>query len=182
MKNHLISIFIVLIVALGILQFLVLPPYEQFMFLRLQLNQKKTELQNQSTHLSGTANLLQELNQNQLALAKISSSLPFQADVPSLFRFVQQKSSETGMILKNIVFQGTSLLEKDEKVNNKIREISFSAIVSGSFPNFVSFLQEIESSSRLFEVTNINLEQEGTAQGNIRDVYSLSLKTNFFGN
>jgi Tfp pilus assembly protein PilO len=179
MKNYLISIFVILIITLGLLQFLVLPPYEQFMSLRLQLDQKETELQNRSTHLSEMINLSQKLKQDQITLAKISSSLPFRTDVPSLFRFIQQKSSETGMILKDIAFQKALLPEADKKASGEIGEITFSATVNGSFQNFVSFLQQIEDSSRLFKITSIGLKQEGETRENVRNVFHLSLGANF---
>jgi len=179
MKNYFISIFIILIVALGLLQFLVLPPYEQFMSLRLQLEQKETELQNRSIHLSEIINLSQKLKQDQISLATISSSLPFRADVPSLFRFIQQKSSETGMMLKDITFQKAPSGEEDKNASNKIGEIVFLVTVNGSFQNFVAFLQQIEDSSRLLKITSVNLEQEGEARENLRNVFRLSLGANF---
>ena len=182
MKNYLISIFVILIVALGLLQFLVLPPYEQFMSLRLQLDQKETELQNRSTHLSDMINLSQKLKQDEVALAKISSSLPFQADVPSLFRFIQQKSSETGMILQDIDFQEALVAEDDKRTGSKIREITFLATVNGSFQNFVSFLQQIEDSSRLFEIISVDLKQEGETREDARNVFRLLLGANFLRN
>jgi len=140
-----------LVLAVILMVVLLWPKYQDLQELTAFLEQKETELQLKKDYFSQlreTSRKLEEYGEN---LSKINSALPEDPSLPSLFDYIQQTASQTGLLLEKIELRGI----KPAKKNSKIREIHLNFILSGLYPDFKNFLSALEKSARLIQVQKI---------------------------
>ncbi len=179
------TIIIVIITAMLVFLF-VIPEYQQSQDLELSLAQKSAQYDSQSAYYQNIASLQNSLTQRKEALDKINSSLPDTFQLAPLTYFFQQKSKETGSTLKSVVFLDsepqTAATQPATSAPKKVRSISFSIDLIGSYQSLKSFLVALEKSSRIFEVDTVSFasikDQQGTApsQNQTYD-FKLAVKT-----
>ncbi|MDI6883139.1 MAG: type 4a pilus biogenesis protein PilO [Patescibacteria group bacterium] len=152
---------ILLFLALIFVVFLLLPKYENFNDLKERV--EKTEVQYQKTekYFLGLKESLENLRNYRTSLEKIETALPESPELPPLLDFLQKKSSESGLLLENIIptkIEGkTEEEKKTEEILTKVEENYYNLKLAGVYPSFKSFLKTLEKSSRLIEVENISL-------------------------
>lgn len=152
MKNLplLIAISLFIILVLGVV--LVLPKYQDLKSLQEKISQKRAELQYTQDYFSDLNKLSTELKKYSAELSKIDSALPLDPSLPSLFRFLQKTSSESGLVLKRLgQVSSNSLPER-----GKLKEYSLDLSLSGSYLSFKSFLSALEKTARLIEIESFS--------------------------
>jgi len=183
MKNYIISALVIFLIAMGVMMFLTLPEYDKFMSLTWQLQDDKSELIEREKHLSDMFELSQRLKQQQASLDKISSALPAYPDFPSLMIFLNEKASESGLIVlrpDNVsTVYHVSGEEDTEQGSIGIKPIEFDLLLTGKYPSLKNFVRSVESSSRLIRISNIVATEDEDFD---LYVYQITLETSFYQN
>ena len=143
-----------LVLIIGLVLFF--PKYQDFRFVKLQLNTKEKEILDKQEYFSEIDRISEKLKEYPGELAKIDSALPFNPSLPFLFDFFQKISSQNGLILKNISGGYASSSSSSSSSSPSIKEIKISLSLSGSYPAFKNFLTSLEKSARLIEVESIS--------------------------
>ncbi|MBI2003306.1 MAG: type 4a pilus biogenesis protein PilO [Candidatus Wildermuthbacteria bacterium] len=145
---------------------LALPQYQDFQSRRLELSQKKADLQSQADYWKNLKKIDEELHKRQVLLEKINSGLPLDPSLPSLLGFLQQTASQEGLVLKKAELGLTTLVSENPPIKKKGVFLE----VAGAYPAFRRFLTILEKSSRLIQTESLSfsLPEKG-------DVFSFSL-------
>jgi len=155
------SIPILLFAALILVTYLLLPQYQEFKAIVSEKEQKEAELLGTEKYFSNLGQISENLRNYQDSLEKIESALPQDLSLSSLLSFFQKKSSENGLLLKNI--SQAKMESKEKRKEEKgilapVLETHFNLNLSGSLLSLKGFLETLEKSSRLIEVENISVE------------------------
>lgn len=143
--------------------FALLPQYRTLKILKAEVAETQTELSFKEEYFADLRDLAEKLKKHSKELAKIDFALPSTSRLASFFEFLQKACSENGMILKGITSFTTSASEQDQRIEQS--RVGFEA--SGTFDSLMSFLETLEKSARLVEVSNVSftapqeLEQNG---------------------
>lgn len=146
-----------------------LPKYREFSDTRLELKEKKAELENTKKYFSELETLSDSLKASAPELAKIDSALPQEPSIPDLLNFLQKVSSQNGLILEKF---DLNRISPEEKSN--VKNISLNLSLQGSYQSFKNFLFSLQRNSRLVEAESIrfsSLEKSGLF------TFNLSVKT-----
>jgi Tfp pilus assembly protein PilO len=150
-KTIYIVAFLLIILILGAV--LIWPKYQELNAIKIEIGAKETELQNIGEYYSDLEQTNLGLEEYADNLAKIETSLPSGPSLPSFLNFLQEKSSENGVVLKTINFiSSPSPISGKSKIKETSLNISFSAPYSA----FKNFLSTLENSARLIEVESIS--------------------------
>lgn len=147
-----IAIFIFILIVGGIFLF---PKFSQLNEIKENIQAKEMELQYGEEYFNRLEELKVKLDENTLEIQKISSALPSDTSIPSIFRFIQETASLSGLVLNDIKPFTLSFLES----NTKIKEIKFTVELTGTYSSFKVFLSVMEKSARLFEVHSLSFSQ-----------------------
>lgn len=150
-----IVISLVIVLILGVL--VIWPKYQEFVGLGDRVEAKKSELQYNEEYFQELEEIKEKLEEKEEEVAKIDSALPQERSLPPLFDFIQEISSESGLIFKNLSPFAATYLEESPA----IRETRFTVTLSGSYSSFKSFLAALEKSARMIEAENISFSSEG---------------------
>ena len=153
------------LLILGII-FLWWPKYQHFSSLRNEVKEKRAELDNKNIYFSELKKLSVKLEEYSEVLSKTDDALPASPDIPDLLLFLQQKSSQSGLILESINVQSAFSLGQ----GTKMLKIPFSLSLSGTYPAFKNFLSTVEKSARLTKVSYISF-----ASPSKEDTFSFNL-------
>lgn len=151
MQKNFINTTIILVLLLGGATFFLWPKYKDFNGLRMNVQEKKTEMANKETYFSKLNEASLKLKNYGSELQKINAALPATATVPELVDFLAKKSSENGLILERVTLDKISPLEKDSQT----QKISLNISLSGFYPSLKNFLSSLQKNSRLIEVDSI---------------------------
>lgn len=182
MKNYIFSILVIFLIAMGIMIFITLPEYGNFVSLTQQLRSTQEELSEKEARLTEMFEINQRLREHQDSLNKISSALPLYPDFPSLMVFLTQKASESGLILlrpENVstVYYSPKLAAEDERGAGEVKSINFDVVLTGRYPSLKNFIQVVENSSRLIGVSSVGAKEE---QDMNQHVYRVGIETFFY--
>ncbi len=159
-----------LTIALGI--GLISPQYQILKLIQEEVRARQTELQSKEEYLSNLKKASDKLKEYEVQISKIDSILPPDPGLPALFDFVQNASSQSGLVLKGISPSNTKISQSFEG----IQETELSLILSGSYSSFKNFLSVLEKTSRLIEIKSISFsspEKENPFNFNLKTrVYS----------
>ena len=156
--NKTFAIPILLFGALILASYLFLPQYQEFKGVRSQVNQMQTQVLETERYFSNLGQILENLRNYEDSLEKIESALPQDPSLSSLLNFFQKKSSENGLLLKNISTVKGRRKEEKKGILAKVEETYLNLNLSGSYLSLKGFLETLEKSSRLIEVENIYIE------------------------
>lgn len=148
-----ITFFVAIVLGIG----LVLPQYQTLKIFQNEVSERQNELQSKEEHLASLRKISDELKEYETQIAKIDSILPSDPGLPALFDFVQNASSQSGLVLKGISPSNSRLSQQFEG----IRETDLSLMMSGSYSSFKNFLSILEKTSRLVEIKSISFSGEG---------------------
>lgn len=163
--------------------FLIWPKYQRFNTLKLEIENKKTELRYIEEYFTKLDQLSQELEQYEEQLSKIDFALPLDSSstLTSFINFVQTASFQNGLIFEKLGSFSIMLPKPPAQTAgspqaqppSKIREISLDFKVSGSYFALKDFLNTLEKSAKIIEVEDISFsfEEEGAP------TFSLKIKT-----
>jgi len=142
-----IAIAVILFVVLVLAFYVVLPKYKTFQDFLVKLGIKEAEFQGKSVYFVEVTNTYKELMQEQESLKKIETALPDKVSLSMLVNFLYKKSSENGVIIKQINISKISSPSKE----SAIKETKLSLSLFGSYEAFKKFLDSVEKSARLIE-------------------------------
>lgn len=150
--NKLLITAICLIAALGLGLGFSWPKYQDLKALEANIEEKDLELQSETDYFSQIKETSEKLKGYEDSLAKISSALPPDPSLPALFNFLQQASSQTGLVLEEISLGSISPFQGKQE---SIKKIYVNLQLAGSYPAFKDFLSTLERSTKLIEVESI---------------------------
>lgn len=164
--------FIIPILLLGVLisaTYFVLPQYQEFKRVNNQVNQMQTQVLETERYFSNLSQILESLRNYEDSLGKIESALPENPNLSALLNFFQKKSSENGLLLKNISTAKGGRREVKKGILAKVEETYLNLSLSGSYLSLKGFLETLEKSSRLIGVENISVDvlKEGLPEYNL---------------
>lgn len=180
MKKEILASFTILIISLIFTQVGIVPKYNQYKRLSSQWEKAQQNLEAKQKYYAQLFTINGKLQQYQTAVAKVGAALPMAPDAPALYRFIQEKASENGLILK-----GLGGLEVSRPKNSAIGVIQFGGVVQGNYGALLSFLKSVEDSARLINVTSVSLLPEEKASANKKTKmaslprYALSLEASY---
>lgn len=140
------------VLALILAVVLVWPKYQVLNTLKTEIGRKDAEFQSKREYFSQLREISRKLENYEENLSKISSALPQDSSLPSLFNFLQMTSSQTGLVLGEIKLSGITT----SKESQELKEIRVNLRVAGKYPAFKNFLLALETSARLIEVEKIS--------------------------
>lgn len=156
MSARLIIIIAMVIAALLVGFFLVWPEYQKFQQLQLELGQKKAELDSKVSYYSEIKNIWGKLEGYEDSLAQIEGAVSESYSLPALFNYLQRLAGQTGLVMEDLTFGGIA--------GETIKEISFNLEISGTYTSFISFLNILEHSAKLFNVKSISFSSPERGQ------------------
>jgi type IV pilus assembly protein PilO len=133
------------------------PKFQDLQISRKNLEEKKDEFQNKEEYLMKLTGLRNSLKEYQTEFSKIGFALPDNPSLPSLFSYLQETSSESGLVLERI---SPFSLSSSQNFPG-LQETIFSIEVSGVYSSFKNFLSLLEKSARLIEIENISFSSGG---------------------
>lgn len=186
---------LVVLIAAGA-YFLWLPQYQEFRSNLEELSTKEEEIKLKKEHnreLEGNLNLLLDYKEK---ISKIETALPQEFSIASIVSFIQNKSSENGLILKEINLSSgaaSAVSESSARGGEEavlpsgvvVKNVAFNIVSSGRYSSFKNFLSSVWISSRLVNVSSIsfeaslNEEETGTGASDIFD-FNLELAASYY--
>ena len=167
--NKPISAITIFIVTLVLVSLFVYPKYQESVESQNILIGKEPEYNNKSEYFTKILNILKDLNERQDALKKVDSALPSGFSFAPLVYFLQQKSSENGLIITSISFSQISQVSSDRLALNspkqQIKDINFRIDLLGGYQGLKNFLYSLEKSARLLEVNTISFASLQSLEG-----------------
>lgn len=146
-----IILFFVLILVIG--GIIIWPKFTQYTNIRQEIELKQIELDYNEIYLAELASIKDKLNEKETEILKISSALPQEASIPSIYKFIEQTASVSGVVLNTL----SSFSVSSSELSDRVEEISFSVKVEGSYNAIKEFIKAVQESSKLFEVGTIAL-------------------------
>jgi Tfp pilus assembly protein PilO len=150
--NRFIFSIIILLITSVLVWFFVFPIYKEFKNLQSEIFLKEAEYNAKNAYYAEVLNISNELDKRQDILNKIDNALPDNLFLAPLVYYLQKKTSESGLIMKDLFFAKASSVA----TNNQVKEIVFSTNVIGSYSALKNFLMVLEKSANLFEINNIS--------------------------
>jgi len=189
-----ITIAICLFLTLLLTYFLLMPEYNTFKNLRLELGKKRAEYNAEYQYFSEIANLYSELQSREEDIQRVDDALPVGSNFGNLVYYFQNQASADGLTVKSLFLSKSSSTDAKTSAKNKksdqgqgaMNDIIFSLNLMGSYSSLENFIVSLEKSARLFEVTNIsfgsaptssNAEQEQQSQTNQTYNFVLNILT-----
>ncbi len=174
-----IAIVLTLFAVAGAVFFFVYPQYQRFKELQTDLGMKRAEFNAEFEYFSEITKTYFDIQERKEDIKKIDDALPAEPNLGKLVYFLQKKTIENGMLIKNL-FLTKNYTPSEEGGPS---EIVFSLNVMGSYSALGNFLASLEKSDRLFEVANISFSSAASAGGAAssspqpqQEIYSFNLE------
>lgn len=146
--------FVNLAGALVVGIFLVFPTYQNFQDLEKQIQRKNAELQSKSEYFFQLTSISRKLQEYQAQLSKIDTAIPESVSIPALLNILQSKASKSGLVVKEL--ESASI--QDNTSNLRLKDISITITLAGSYSSLKEFISDLEASSKLFTIKKISFK------------------------
>ena len=174
--------------------FLVVPQYNVFKDLRVELGKKKAEYNAEYEYFSEIAKNYSQIQALEQDIEKIDDALPIGYNFGNLIYYFQNQALAAGMIIKSMFLSKSSSAgakktnysyesESGESKMPQMNEIGFSLNMTGSYSSLENFIVSLEKSARLFEVKNISFGAWAASQGaeqsqqfQMQEIYNFNLE------
>jgi len=162
MSRNYLEAFAILIIALALGFFLLLPKCQSLQDLQSKVQIKTGELREREEYYAGLRAIMDDLNYYRENLEKIGSALPAGADAAAMMDFAKNAAMHSGLSVKGIEYSGAGAGASGAADDPTLPEVSLknytiSLKLSGSYGNFKSFLAVIENSSRLITIESLGV-------------------------
>ncbi|HCC60060.1 MAG: hypothetical protein A2402_01355 [Candidatus Staskawiczbacteria bacterium RIFOXYC1_FULL_37_43] len=189
-----ITIAVCLFIVLLLIFFLVVPQYNVFKDLRVELGKKKAEYNAEYEYFSEIAKNYSQIQALEQDIEKIDDALPIGYNFGNLIYYFQNQALADGMIIKSMFLSKSSSAgakktnysyesESGESKMPQMNEIGFSLNMTGSYSSLENFIVSLEKSARLFEVKNISFGASAASQGaeqsqqfQMQEIYNFNLE------
>jgi len=170
--NKLLISILLLAVTIIMIIFLVFPEYKEFRSLQDQIALKQAEKNAKYAYYSEVNKVYDELIKRKEGVEKIDRAIPDQVTLAPIIYFIQRKSIENGLLVKDIFFN--KIPQKVDKASMK--DIVFSVNLVGSYSAIKNFLKSLEYSANLFGVNSISFAGQ-QSQNSQTYSFSMEIKT-----
>ncbi len=153
--NRNLAIIILSLVVIICAVFLLVPEYTMFNQLNHELGLKLAQLDPSNTYYAEVKKVDAALLARSSDLQKVNDALPDSPDLSRIIYFLQLQATQNGLTIKNAVLSKSSLSSQNQP-EGIIKDIVFSVSLSGSYQSLNKFIIALESSDRIFEITNIS--------------------------
>lgn len=163
---------ICLLASLGISVFGVWPEFQD-----LQANMSKAEIKEiDLANRIGYNDIMKEMvnmleGDYNRRVDTLTSSLPEDHYVPSLFATIKRIADQTDVTIANI---GEFSVQEDQEDSN-IKNIDIEITIEGTYQNFRSFIAQVENSSRIINLKSMNITRP--PDNNSGESFKLVLET-----
>lgn len=158
--RKIIIIVVVLLADIILAWFLVVPQYNQFKNLQTEAVLKEAEYNAKYAYYAQVNQLFDDIQKRQDSLSKIDNALPSSLSLSPIVYFLQKKTAESGLVLKDIFFSKTSPINP----KTQVKEIVFSLSLMGNYQALKNFIAILEKSANLFEVNSISFSSQAQIQ------------------
>lgn len=148
------------------------PTFQELKTKQQQLAVKIIELENKEAYLLRLNQAKASLEEHKEELVNVFTALPQDPSLPSLFNYLQQNASESGLILEGISFSATSASEDFPG----LKETSFSIKIVGSYSSFKHFVSLLERSARLIATESISFSYKEDEESEESFSFDLNMK------
>ena len=166
------TIFIIILVVF----FFAWPEYKTFRVLQTSLAEKIASSNARADYYAAMDRADFDLQKHQDDLQKIDDALPQDPAIGKLVYFLQDTAQKNGLLVRNLFLSKYSANNSGTNSVSNIKDIIFSADLSGDYRVLERFIIALEKSSRIFEVTSISF---GSASGPPYN-FSLQIKTHSY--
>lgn len=177
---------ILLLVVIGLFYWFVVSPKSAELdaasatLTKLQTDQKNVE--SQKAELSA---LIQKMQENKSDIEKLDEGLPFEGKITILNLLMEKFAADAGVNMENLSFSlsgdyiaagDTQLLADPYKPKRSLKKISGNVSVQGDLGQIENFLQKLENSGRIFNISNAQITPSESGQM----IISMNLDTYYF--
>jgi Tfp pilus assembly protein PilO len=156
MNKNLIAALLLGVAGLGFFAFL-MPAYKTLQATRHSLDERKILLADMLSARENIRKLNDDYKSNEATIALVLLALPKQKQYDYLTESFQAAAQESGMDLASL-----SIAEA-EKGTGDYQAIPIKAELSGSYPDFLSFLEALEHSLRLYDIIKVDITKSEDA-------------------
>lgn len=158
----------ILLIAAGIGFFLALPKYNDLEETKMKVAEKNAEIENRQEYFAELSRAAIELSQHEANLEKVESAFPQTMDAPAMMDFIQTAAMQSGLIAKDVSFDGGGVSVAAEKAGDgtdtvsarqafKLNAYAVEGEFIGNYSNFKDFLRRLEFSSRLINTESVEI-------------------------
>jgi len=166
--NKFVTTSIILVVTLLLVFLFVVPKFHQSQALNTSLAKKQAQYDGESQYYQLISQTLASLQSKQEALDKVESALPGQDSLAPLLTFFQQQGKTSNVAVTSVAFaqdQPLAIAKTLPSANEKeVKNVKLVVELNGSYQSVKQFLEGVELSSRLIEVTSVSLLPLQTTQ------------------
>ncbi len=169
-KEILIPYFLTILISL----FVSLPLFHRYLEQRAILAVERKELEREDAHIDEIIRAESELIPYALILNEIRRGLPDDASLPSVIRYLEAMTIDSGLSLANIGSFSTADSPERERLKETTLEMT---VTSNNYSSVKSFMRELERSIKLINIASATITPVSGDEGELRFSLSLSLKT-----
>jgi len=153
----------------GILFFaFLMPQYRTLIGARQSLEERGTLLYDTKGAYDNIIALANQYVGQEATISRILMALPKQKQYDYLTESFRVAAESTGMELSNLNFKS------EQKKTGSFSAVSINAELEGSYPNLLFFLDSLEHSLRLYDITGIEITKSNSPQSS--DLLNISLE------
>ena len=128
--------------------YFVIPLYDQTNQLKVVINERKNLLESRSRMIDHILKLKDDYDLNKGELEKIAMIIPSQKYIPEIISALENMATSNGVGITSLnVSESTK-----EESSKKVKGLTISAKLTGSYESYVNFLASLETSRRLIDV------------------------------
>jgi Tfp pilus assembly protein PilO len=150
MKYSTTIILISVTVTLLIGGILLVPTLIKFVEKKTDIAGIRAQIENQNDFLAQLKATEAKLIENDEIVAKIENALPLGPDAASLLDFLDESAERNGVNLEQIIW-----LDKNTATESRVEDYIMSISFSGSYYSFINFINDVEKSSRIIDINQI---------------------------
>jgi Tfp pilus assembly protein PilO len=172
-RNALVEVTLLVVICGLFYWFVILPKQNQVNVKNTQLTQVSAEETKVSGNLVTLQNLVKSLKSDSQDISKLDQAIPLEGNAVRLQLLIQSLAASSGVTVGNISISGQpnapvagdkALLANPYVATRTLRTLSGTVFVIGNFSQLQNFLQQIETSGRLMDVTNLTISQDSQGQ------------------
>ncbi len=165
-KTSLLEIVLLLVISVLFFWFIILPKQAQVNVKNEQLQKYTADQEKMKDSLDTITKLVKELKSHTADVAKLDDAIPLEGKNTNLQFLIQKLADAAGVQVSDIsisakpgVVAGDVALLKDPFGAPRIlQKLSGSAFILGSFSQIQLFMQKLETSGRVIQISNVEIQ------------------------
>jgi len=171
-----IAIALTLFAILLLMFFLVLPEYDTFKALRVELGGKRAEYAAKFDYYSAIGAAYINLQNHPDGVQKIDDALPKNSSLGNVIYFFQKTATNDGLVIKDLFLSKSASSNPGYSVNSNVKDVIFSIDLQGDYVSLEKFIISLQESARIFEVSSITFDSASKPPYN----FNLQIKTHSY--